>query len=147
MARKRYSCNLPSITLFFHNTHNNFFSFKRLNESHESDVRDLVEALADQRDEELCQRLHNAKVLAINIKNICAGEFAIVVETLYHTWEQDELQNRFFEHKETTRRVVELPFFIPTTSFLEGEEEASFMAAFLEAAQKGRDENIKKFQG
>jgi hypothetical protein len=98
-------CSLPQSVV------NNILG--ELNTRYSSNLADMVELWANLRDTVVCQRLHTADAVEITSKSL-------KIRCLYHTWEESERTDPYFQHQATTSRVVEIP--LPFT--IETEEEA-----------------------
>ncbi len=82
---------------------------QRLNAEYESVLMDFVEMWADQRDTEVCQRLHAARATGF-------GPNWLDVSCIYHKWEEQESTDVFFEHRATVERSVRVPLPFPVAT-------------------------------
>lgn len=74
----------------------------KLNEEYEHYLMDFVELWADQRDMTTAQRIHSAKVVDLT-------STALIIECIYHIWEDEEKIDVYFQHKASTTRQVQVP--------------------------------------
>jgi hypothetical protein len=69
----------------------------------ETDLMDMVELWANQRGD-TCQRQCSARIIGFDDTDQC-----LVVDTVWHVWEDAEVTDVFFEHRATTTRTVSVP--------------------------------------